>query len=120
MSAPRAVTYDTSAIGLSGLCLIHCLALPFVAAAFPVLASAAEAEWLHRAFVLLAVPVSLMAMVRGGGAVFIGLALVGLSLLITGAFVEQLHDYETPLTVAGALFLAAAHIFRWRRQVLGL
>ena len=120
MTAIRAMTYDTSAIGLSTLCLVHCLALPIVAAGVPVLASAAEAEWVHRAFVLLAVPISFMAMARGGGRVFTGLALVGLSLLITGAFVEQLHDYETPLTVAGALTLAFAHIFRWRRSVLGL
>ncbi|MEO0465572.1 MAG: MerC domain-containing protein [Pseudomonadota bacterium] len=116
MRANTALSFDSAALGLSGLCLIHCLALPLMAAALPALASVAEAEWLHKAFVVAALPVSLVAMARGGGAVFTGLALVGLALLLAGAFAEPLHDYETALTVAGALILSAAHLWRWRRH----
>ena len=108
---------DASAITLSGLCLIHCLALPIVAVALPLAGMLAEAEWVHRAFVLLAVPISCLAMVRSiaapGGVSFAILALVGLTLLLAAAFLEPLHEVETLVTVAGALLLATAHIWRW-------
>ena len=44
------------------------------------------------------------------------LIVVGFSLLVAGAFVEVLHDYETLLTVAGALVLATGHVVRWVRS----
>ncbi|MEM9054234.1 MAG: MerC domain-containing protein [Pseudomonadota bacterium] len=111
---------DLSGIGLSALCLIHCLAMPLLAAALPVLAVFSEAEWLHRAFVLLAIPVAGVAAVtlRAGRdkVGILSLMVVALTLLIAGAFVEALHDHETTLTVAGAICLAAAHIWRWARH----
>jgi len=110
---------DVSAVSLSALCLIHCLALPFLAAALPVLASLSEAEWPHKAFVLAALPVSGWVLFReqaaGRASWFTPLALSGLALLLAAAFAEWLHDYETPLTVAGAVLLASAHGLRWRR-----
>ena len=116
----RAGAIDASAITLSGLCLIHCLALPFMAALLPLAGVVAEAEWVHKAFVLAALPLSGFAIVRGwnggAGAVFILLAISGLALLIAGAFVEALHDHETRLTVIGALLLASAHVRRWLRH----
>lgn len=111
---------DTSAITLSGLCLVHCLALPLLATALPLASVLAEAEWVHKAFVITAIPISLYAMLQGRrdgvGAVFIGLASLGLALLTSAAFIESLHDHETALTVSGALCLATAHIFRWVRH----
>ena len=108
---------DASAITLSGLCLIHCLALPLMAAFLPLAGVVAEAEWVHKAFVLAALPLSGFAIARGwnrgAGAGFILLAIGGLSLLLAAAFMEALHDYETPLTVLGALALASAHVWRW-------
>ncbi|MDJ0922339.1 MAG: MerC domain-containing protein [Henriciella sp.] len=111
--------FDAAAITLSGLCLIHCLALPLLVGVLPLAGVLAEAEWLHRAFVVLAVPLSVYVMARcqlssGQRAVFIMLASIGLGLLIAGAFVEALHDYETLLTVFGAAMLGGAHIWRWR------
>lgn len=110
---------DVSAISLSALCLIHCLALPFFAAFLPVAASLSDAEWLHRAFVLAALPVSGWVIFRERAARratwFTPLALGGLTLLLVAAFAQPLHDYETPLTVIGAVLLASAHILRWRR-----
>ncbi len=109
---------DASAITLSGLCLLHCLALPLVAASLPVLGSLAENEWLHRAFVLTALPITGFAIARSwdrpGRPVFTALALAGLVSLLLGAFVEPLHDHETVLTVFGAMLLAVAHVWRWR------
>ena len=54
------------------------------------------------------------ARISRGQLLFIGLAPLGLSLLIAGAFVETFHHIETPLSVAGAILLATAHICRWR------
>ena len=116
----RAGAIDASAITLSGLCLVHCLALPLMAAFLPLAGVVAEAEWIHKAFVAAALPLSGFAIARGfsrgAGTGFILLATSGLALLMAGAFVEALHDYETPLTVIGALLLASAHVRRWLRH----
>lgn len=107
------------AVSLSGLCLCHCLALPTLASLAPALGIFAD-EWVHQLLVLSAAPISLFvllktrqARVRAQLSVIIGL---GLTLLFLGAFAESLHDYETPLTVFGALILASTHAFRWRQH----
>lgn len=108
---------DFAAIGLSGLCLMHCLALPMVVSLSPILGLAAE-EWVHGALAVAASFVSLAAMARLGlvdnRGIFLGLAMVGIALLLSAAFIEALETYETPLTVAGASVLALAHVIRWR------
>ena len=53
---------DTSAVSLSVLCLVHCLALPLVSAFLPLAGVLAEAEWIHRAIVLIAVPITILAL----------------------------------------------------------
>ncbi len=109
-----AAAIDGTAITLSGLCLIHCLALPLLSASLPIVGAWAEAEWLHKTFVVAALPFSLMALLAKGTSWIVrGLIISGLSLLIAGAFVEALHDYETQLTVLGGLALATGHILRW-------
>ena len=109
---------DAVAVGLSGLCLAHCLALPLLAAMLPVLGLLAEAEWVHQALVVLAVPIALFAFAQAANgqirALFGLVAGLGASLLVAGAFVEALHDYETLLTVLGAILLAGAHLYRWQ------
>ncbi|MEM5515373.1 MerC domain-containing protein [Henriciella sp. AS95] len=118
--AMTARAIDASAITLSGLCMIHCLALPLLAAMLPLAGAWAQAEWVHKAFVLIALPLSGFAIVRGSrshaGAGFILLAVTGLTLLLAAAFLEPLHEVETPVTVTGALMLASAHIWRWSRH----
>jgi len=109
---------DASAVGLSGLCLAHCLALPVAAAFLPVLGAWAEAEWLHLAFLAAAVPISAMALVRSGGwraPLVFGLALVGIGLLTSGVFLAPNEGAELAMTVAGGLALATAHSLNWRR-----
>jgi len=110
---------DAVAISLSGLCLIHCLALPVLAGSLPLLAIWAEAEWMHMAFVVLAAPVSLWTLSRPPRESLpktaLILALTGCGLLISG--VAAIDDaLETLLTVAGGLSLAAAHLINWRRR----
>lgn len=109
---------DAAALSLSSLCLVHCLALPLMVAALPLLGVLSEAEWVHQILVMLAVPAAIVAIATTRHAqprfVFGALALSGCALLVAGAFVDALHDHETLLTVLGALLLACAHIYRWR------
>ncbi|MEO1643228.1 MAG: MerC domain-containing protein, partial [Pseudomonadota bacterium] len=102
----------------SCLCLLHCMALPLLVVSVPALAVFSENEAVHKAFVLLAVPVALLAIVTVGQVrnriAIIALMITGIALLATGAFVEALHDFEVHLTVIGAICLASAHIWRWR------
>ncbi|MEM9988146.1 MAG: MerC domain-containing protein, partial [Pseudomonadota bacterium] len=88
------------------------------ATSFSAVAVLAEAEWIHKVLALMALPLSLFAILRSDGlplrgAFAIGAAL-GVTLLLAGAFVEAFHDIEKPLTVAGAVLLSAAHLWRWR------
>lgn len=116
--ASKGAVLDASAVGLSSLCLIHCLALPVLAATLPLAGALAENEWIHRGFVLAAAPITGLAVWRAfpKDAVFIIGALLGLAILIASAFVEALHDHETLLTVIGALTLASAHLWHWARR----
>ena len=113
---------DAAAVGVSSLCMVHCLALPFLAAGLPLASTVAEWEWLHRVFVLAALPLTgfviLSKRARYCDLIFYGLSLLGLSLLFASAFAEPLREFEKPLTVAGALILASAHLRRWRFHLI--
>jgi len=112
---------ERAAIGASLLCLVHCLALPLVIASLPALSGILSVpESVHLWILAFAVPSSLLALLTGrashGAAypVFAGIA--GLILLAIGAIAFGGTATETPVTVAGSLFLAAAHIANWRRR----
>ena len=113
----RAATLDASAVSLSLMCLIHCLALPVMSAFLPLAGAIAEIEWIHKALVLIAIPVTGLALTYHRKTqkrlLFVVSALVGLSLLLVAAFVERLEDHETLLTTIGATVLAFAHTWRW-------
>ena len=115
---------DGAAVFLSGLCLVHCLALPLVVTGVPFLAQFADSH-LHYQVLVAVVPLSVFALgigfrrhrdarILAGGA-------CGLLLLIVGATVAhtQLGLLADRLfTVAGSLTLATAH---WKnsRRALG-
>lgn len=120
MSVSRVPSFDLSAIGLSGLCLIHCLALPLLAAALPALSAWAEAEWLHVVFAGAALPISITALYKAHrnrplheGVVF--LATSGLAALMIGALSPLEGLSGTAVTVAGSTMLTVAHAWNWRR-----
>ncbi|MFT4198830.1 MAG: MerC domain-containing protein [Pseudoxanthomonas sp.] len=109
--------FDLSAIGLSGLCLVHCLALPVLAAFLPLFASWSHAEWVHALFAAIAVPLTGAALWRAHLRrrlpwVLRVLALAGLCGLLAGALVAR---HETAVTVTGSLLLVSAHLWNWRR-----
>lgn len=122
MKHPHASLLDAGAIALSALCLLHCLALPLLAAALPLLGVWAEAEWVHVLFVAIAAPTTGFALRRAhlrypvplwAGVV----AVTGLLCLLAGAAEWPSHDAETPLTVAGSLLLAGTHVWNaWRQH----
>jgi hypothetical protein len=121
MSAARKVsksrTLDALAMGLSGLCVAHCLLMPLVFAALPFLGVFSENPLVHQVLVGVAAPVSLFALIRSGGWRRAGLstmALAGLGLLSVAAFYAPAEAWETPLSVTGAALLAIMHLFNAR------
>lgn len=111
-----AATVDGLAISLSGLCLIHCLVLPILSASLPIVGVWADMEWLHKAFVVAALPFSLLTLISARANGVVGaLISAGFLLLAMAGFVEALHDHETALTTIGGALLAAGHALHWRR-----
>ena len=111
---------DMVAVGLSTLCVLHCVALPVLVALLPAIGQAAQNELVHRVLVVLAVPVSLrvvwMTRPANDNRLFVGAVLSGLGLLLLAAFVEAVSRFEEPVTIAGGVLLASAHIWHWLRR----
>lgn len=116
-----AKTLDLSAIGLTALCLVHCLALPALALALPLFAAWAAAEWVHVVAVALAAPLALLAMMdwstrRPASWRALALAVGGLALMTAGALEVPSAAWERPITVVGGLLLAGAHVLNLRAR----
>jgi hypothetical protein len=120
--ADKTAHADGWAIGLSGLCLVHCLALPVLALAAPAALGLERYHWeAHVAFLVIAVTLTFFAFAPGklhGQALrrskrAMTLAGIGLAFMLS-ALVGPLHHYETLLTTIGVLALAAAHMLNWR------
>ncbi len=119
---------DGTAVGLSALCLIHCLALPFVVAGLPFLAQFAEGH-LHAQMLVIVLPLSIVALGLGfrhhRNSRIVITGFVGMAFLTIGATIA--HDNwgltaDRIFTIVGALVLATAHFYnsvqtRNRRKV---
>lgn len=119
--SPPQAPWHRFGMGLSALCLVHCLALPWLLASLPavMLASLPEAlrdnEWLHAALIAPVLLVSGPVLLRGRpGLRQIGLVLIAFAALIGGLFAAS-KTGEQALTVTGAALLLAAHWARLRR-----
>lgn len=115
---------DGVAVVLSGLCLVHCLALPLIIAGLPFLSQFAEGH-LHAQVLVIVLPLSVFALgagirrhgdlrVAAGGA-------LGMALLVIGATLA--HEAlglvaDRVFTIAGSLILATAHFFNSYRRKL--
>ncbi|OLF71375.1 hypothetical protein AWH62_12555 [Maricaulis sp. W15] len=118
--------FDATGVGLSVLCIAHCLLLPAAAAATPMLVPEAGAlfglshDW-HLALLALAAPVSLIGLgwsvrtTRAGWPIFL-VGLVGLAVMATGASHLFSPLAETALTLTGVTILAGAHFANWRSR----
>lgn len=117
----RADWIERLAFGAALLCLIHCLALPIALAALSALSRILSLpENLHLWLLALAGPASTLALVSGGvgrgSRVPLTLGGAGLAMLALGALALGGSRGETPVTVAGSLLLAAAHVLNWHRR----
>ncbi len=109
---------DAAGVGLSTLCLVHCLALPLLAASLPLAAQFSEAEWVHVTVVALAAPTALIAIAPSLNArpfpwMIPLLAVLGLASL-AGALSVHGASHETIFSTMGGVLLASAHILNWR------
>ncbi len=108
---------DGAAVGLSALCLIHCLALPLVVAGLPLFAQFAEGH-LHLQMLAIVLPLSIVALGLGfrhhRSVRIVAAGFVGMAILVFGATVAHSAlglAADRAFTVAGALTLAAAHYY---------
>jgi hypothetical protein len=108
-------------MGLSVLCLLHCLALPWLLASLPMVLLAAlpegvrENAWVHAALIAPVLMVSGPVLLRGRvGAGQVALVLAAFAALIGGMFAPS-EAAEQGLTVAGTLLLLAAHWYRLKK-----
>lgn len=121
MKTAQAVT-DKFAIGLSMMCAIHCLALPFLLALLPSLAALQlDNEAFHLWMVVAVLPTSIYALTLGCKQhkryrllilSAIGLAMLFMGLLLGEAIIGEAG--EKILSVTGAGFVAVGHWFNYR------
>lgn len=114
--------FDRCAVGISALCALHCLALPVVLLAFPLLGSSLLSDELfHQLLLWVIVPTSVVAvaLARLNHPDRRVLLLVGSGILVLclGAF--WAHDHaarwvDTALSLFGGGLLAVGHIRNFR------
>jgi hypothetical protein len=116
--AMRGTWIDKSAVSLSGLCLVHCLAGSLLL----ILASSAGGlfnHWIHAVGLMIAMPLAAVGLWRGwkrhgrGGVLAVGG--LGLALMAAGLFVGHGNMIEVVFTVAGVTLLGSAHLFNLRQ-----
>lgn len=113
---------DKTAISLSLLCGIHCLALPLLLTLLPGFSALQlDGEALHLWLLLAVIPSSLYALTTGCKKhqhyKVTALCIPGLVILIVAAFLGEhiLGElWEKTLTVIGASIVAASHIWNYR------
>ncbi|MDP2561181.1 MerC domain-containing protein [Psychrobium sp. 1_MG-2023] len=113
---------DKSAIALSILCLIHCLALPVFLVLFPVIAiTAINQELFHALLLLCVLPISIAALIMGckqhnqlSVAFYGGLGLVALVVAVTYGESQLGAMGEKVLTTIGTVIIAFAHLQNYK------
>jgi hypothetical protein len=115
---------DRLGILLSGICIIHCLALPLLLAALPFLGeSFLGGHGFHEWLLVAVVPVSLVALGFGyrrhGDVNVLRLGGTGLALLAFATYGYRLiglsEDWERIISIVGGLIHAAGHLLNFRR-----
>jgi hypothetical protein len=112
---------DGLALGASGLCLLHCLALLIAIAIIPAVAALGNStEQLHIWILVTAVPTSLFALIIGAKQAGEPIALIvgglALLLLVAGLLLEEVSNMAVVVTVLGSVLLAYSHITNWRMR----
>ncbi len=113
---------DRTAVALSGICLVHCLALPLAIALFPLLGTTLIGhDTFHQLILIVVLPTTVVALAMGyrhhRSLWVAALGFLGAAALVFAAFaVHALHgeNLERWVTVAGGVTLALAHIGNFR------
>ncbi len=106
---------DRCGVYIAGVCLFHCLVLPFVFLIVPPFSQTfPDLEWLHEPLVISAVLVCVFALARGWKkhertslAVLAG---TGMGLLIASLVIEGDHALGEAVVSFGAVLVALSHI----------
>jgi hypothetical protein len=107
---------DRAAIWLSGLCLVHCLAVPLAFLLAPSLSAWLDATETQTHWILfgLAVPISGVALYRGyrrePNQLTVTLGILGLLLMLLGVTHLFGGELEIVLTTAGVILVMFAHL----------
>jgi len=122
VSAERGL--DALAMIFSGLCLVHCLALPLLIAILPLAASSLVAdERFHQWLLLGVVPTSVLALGWGWrrhhSPLVASAGLIGMSLMTYAAFGGLSVNGERVTTVIGALLVAFGHLRNYQLRFFG-
>lgn len=114
-SVKTAKLLDRTAIFMSGVCLLHCLALPLMIIALP-LPGLASGEHFHAQVLAIVIPVSMVAIAlgfrrHGDRRILVWAALGMLLLIIGGTLIHASFGIvaDTIVTIAGGIVLAATH-----------
>lgn len=116
---PRPDWLDFSAIGVSGLCLVHCLASgAFVVGLSAVSLTAPASHEFHLYTLTIAAVLAAWALGRGWLRLRriapVALGGLGIALMAVGVHPAMIGWPEVALTVAGVTVLAGAHVLNWR------
>jgi hypothetical protein len=111
---------DRLAIGLSGLCLVHCIATTVVVAMLSVAGGALGADWIHEGGLVIAMLLGAFALGRGAleHNFMMPVAIGSLGLGVMAGALTLPHDgTEAAATMVGVLILALGHDLNRRGSV---
>jgi hypothetical protein len=112
---------DKFAMSFSAICMVHCLFAPsLIILSYSSLALTLESELIHKAILLLTIPVSIFAISLGyknhsnNSIIYTGIA--GLTILISALLIGESigENAELILTIIGSLMLIACHYRNYR------
>ena len=112
---------DKFAMSFSAMCMIHCLFAPsLIILSYSSLALTVESELIHKAILLLTIPVSIFAISLGyknhsnNSIIYTGIA--GLTILISALLIGESigENAELILTTIGSLMVIACHYRNYR------
>jgi len=112
---------DGTAMGASGLCLLHCLFLPLAILLIPAFSSVSETtEAVHILSLILVVPVSLTALgasaLKSNSYSVLVAGAIALVILILGALFEHIPLAGIALTTLGSILLILCHLRNWQAR----
>jgi hypothetical protein len=110
------LTSDKFAMSFSAICMIHCLFAPsLIVLSYSSLALTVESELIHKAILLITIPVSIFAISLGyknhtnNSIIFTGIS--GLTILISALLIGETigENAELVMTIIGSMLVIACH-----------